>query len=277
MLPLSGAAKGLPRALSGDVQQVLRGDGTWGPALGTGLHGQCRLEPGVSNAITLVPWDGNKLSIEGVSRIIPDAGVSHTPTGATSGVRYYIYAFANGSGNIVLEHSATAPTKHATGVMIKGTDYTRTLVGMAVAASATTWGANTNNNLTVKSWFNRLPWVGENIASGAAVSSTSFINISPSVQSFLMWAGELGTYTLAGRAVIANAGGNAAATGYIDGNGIGNYAQQASHVASGVVACGATGKLAGYSENTHTYQIMGSQAGAGTATFYAVMEIMVTR
>ncbi|MGB1026045.1 MAG: phage tail protein, partial [Rhodospirillaceae bacterium] len=53
--------------------------------------GQCRLVLDGAN-LRLIPVDGNKLTVNGIARTIPAAGIALAPTGLSPNTTYYIYA-----------------------------------------------------------------------------------------------------------------------------------------------------------------------------------------
>lgn len=118
----------------------------------TPQHGQCRLAKSGSNLV-LSPYNGNKLTINGVERSIPSGGVSLAPGSVTPGTTYYIYAYMN-SSTMTLEASTTGHATHTDGVEIKSGDATRTLVGMARPVTGPAWADGDAQRLVV-SWFNR--------------------------------------------------------------------------------------------------------------------------
>jgi hypothetical protein len=82
--------------------------------------GQCKLSKSGANLI-LLPYKGNKLTINGTSQSIPAAGITLAPP-ATTLTLYYIYAYMN-AGVMTLEASTTAHVTDATtGVEIKSGD-----------------------------------------------------------------------------------------------------------------------------------------------------------
>jgi hypothetical protein len=119
------------------------------------FHGQCRLDL-VSGSLALNRFNGKYLVIAGNPEVIPETAPTLAATGLTAGTNYYIYAYMN-SGVMTLEASTTGYiTSAATGVKIKSTDSTRTLVGLARPYSGPVW-IDTSNYRQVISYFNRKP------------------------------------------------------------------------------------------------------------------------
>lgn len=117
-------------------------------------NAQCRLIYVDATHVRLIPYNGNKILINGVLRTIPAAGVTLVSTGLGATTLSYIYAFMNGA-TMELEGVATT---HATdadnGTEIKTGDASRTLVGMTYTKVAETF-ADTVAQRFVASWFNR--------------------------------------------------------------------------------------------------------------------------
>ncbi len=149
--------------------------------------GQCQLTKSGANLL-LSPYNGNPLTINGKVEVIPDAGVSLAPP-AVASTTYYIYAYMN-AGVMTLEQSATAPaTQAVTGVKIKTTDATRTLVGMARTTAANAW-VDTATQRFVLSYFNRRNKSGRNTVIGSTASGT-FVELNSSARfEFLTWGDE---------------------------------------------------------------------------------------
>ena len=148
--------------------------------------GQCRLTKSGSNLL-LVPYNGNKLFINGVMCLVPAAGVSLGTGSLSASTVYNIYAVATGTTVTSLEASTTARATDATyGNQIKSGDATRALVGKARTTSGTAW-ADTDAQRFVISWFNRLP-ARIYVQAGAPVATTSVTPVGL-VQSmeFLSW------------------------------------------------------------------------------------------
>lgn len=161
-------------------------EGSTGTALG---HGQCRFNYTNTTTLTLVPYNGNRLVIDGVSRVIPAAGVTITNSSWVAGAHRYVYAYWTGSA-IALEASTTPyETNTTTGVVVKIGDPTRTLVGSAVAIAGNVF-AYSNVTCSVLSYFNRRRIRLFN-SSFATVSSLSWVNVSNTYLNFITWADEV--------------------------------------------------------------------------------------
>ena len=119
-----------------------------GPAGPTGqTNGQCRLVYSSGTLVTLTPYGGNGLVINGVLQTVPVGGVTLNVSAASAGLNY-VYAFMSG-GTMTLAASATTYATGTNGTPVKSTDATQALVGMVyVAGGVFTAGL-------VLSWYNR--------------------------------------------------------------------------------------------------------------------------
>lgn len=135
---------------------------------------QCRLSFLSATQIQLVRWNGNQITINGSRQTIPQAGVTYTQSGLTTGTVYFVYAFMN-AGTMTLELSVTTfATDTTTGNIIKSGDATRTLVGKvltSVTAGSPFYESTAHSG--VLSYWNRIPKKytvtnGVNISSAAA-------------------------------------------------------------------------------------------------------------
>ena len=163
------------------------------------LHGQCVLQYVSATQIKLVPYNGRFIRIwnGSVSKVyaIPTAGVTYTASGLAASTLYYVYLFDN-SGTLTLELSTTT---HVTstgqvgheGVEVKGSDATRTLVGM-VRTNGTSGFNDSATSRLVASWFNRHARTIVGGSTGGATSvSTTFVEISSGARvEFVTWPDE---------------------------------------------------------------------------------------
>lgn len=157
------------------------------PLMFTG--GQCQLtKSGVT--LLLSPYQGNRLTINGVPQIVPDVGISLAASN-TAATFVYIYAFMN-AGVMTLEMSTTSPTLQAgTGVKQKTGDATRTLVGAAYTDAAGAW-ADTDGKLWVLSYYNRRRKNSKTLlVTSLSVNSTAYLELDASMRNqFINWADE---------------------------------------------------------------------------------------
>lgn len=121
---------------------------------GVRTTGQCRLTYTSAIQLTLVPYNGNFLTINGTIQTVPSGGVTLSNAGLTLSTLYYVYAFMSASV-MTLEASTTAyAVSTADGTYIKTADATRALVGM-VYVNGTTQFDDSLGKRNVASWFNR--------------------------------------------------------------------------------------------------------------------------
>lgn len=148
--------------------------------------GQCQLSKSGSNLI-LLPYNGNKLFINGVMCTVPAAGVTLGTGSLAASTVYNIYAVATGTMVSSLEASTTARATDATyGNQIKTGDATRALVGKARTTSGTAW-ADTDAQRFVINWFNQKARRIYNIAgSPAATTSGTPVPLIPFME-FICW------------------------------------------------------------------------------------------
>ncbi len=116
--------------------------------------GQCRLTLN-GTSLRLDPYMGNMLTIAGVPREVPSAGITLAASN-TAATFVYIYAYMSAPTTMALEMSTTVPVDVARfGIKAKTGDLTRTLVGAAYTDAGGAW-ANTTGKLWVLSYFNRV-------------------------------------------------------------------------------------------------------------------------
>jgi hypothetical protein len=139
-------------------------------------HGQCRLSVVSTTSITLKPFNGRNVIVNGVSIQIPTAGVAVNNAGLTANTTYYAYL----SGTTVapvLELATTGHSVGTNGVEIKTGDATRTLVGM-VRTDASILFVDSALFRYCINWFNRRSiscstyGVSFTVTGGGEVSST---------------------------------------------------------------------------------------------------------
>jgi hypothetical protein len=137
-----------------------------------------------STQLQFVPYNGNKIKINGVIQPIPNAGIAGlTNTDCfVNGVAhqtltvssfYRIYAFMN-AGVMTADFSgvghATSTTLDNEGTEIKAGDDTRTLIGLCFCGTGGIFINDVPNRL-VRSWFNRARTLAIADASGSTTSA----------------------------------------------------------------------------------------------------------
>lgn len=160
------------------------------------LHGQCQLSI-ISSNIKLIPYNGNKLLIGGVAHAIPSAGIMLSSGGASANTLYYVYAFMYGA-TMTLEISGSGyVTDSSTGVLVKNSDSTRTLVGIVQTDGSANW-------MLSRSWFNDVK-TSEYLYFSANRSTTSgsFTELNSEIRvNFLAWESDRCIITLNGASLI---------------------------------------------------------------------------
>lgn len=152
------------------------------------IVGQCQLTKSGSNII-LLPYNGNKLFINGVLCTVPAAGLTLAPGALAASTVYNIYAVATGTAVTSIEASTTARATDATyGNQVKSGDSTRALVGKARTTSGTAW-ADTATQRFVISWFNKRK-DGLYIQSSGALTTSSGTPQPLLSLEFLCWGDE---------------------------------------------------------------------------------------
>jgi hypothetical protein len=225
-------------------------------------HGECVLTKSGANLL-LAPQDGNRLTINGVSRVVPSAGVTLAATGLTVGTLYYIYAFMSGA-TMTLEASATAPaTDSGTGIRIKTGDATRTLVGMARPITGPAW-ADSATQRFVRSWFYPQPLVmSKAFTAVRTTTSTTPVEVNTEIRlEALVWGNEALNLTGQGPAKHSVSTGNVIVSLAQDGTGVGSgmaLGTAYDYITTVVFFTAA--------EGYHYYTILGYVITAGTASY----------
>lgn len=154
----------------------------------SGYRANCILRYVGTTQIRLDPYKGNSILVNGSYMTIPAVGTTLTNSGLSADTNYYIYAY-NSSGTLTLEAVPNAPQiSLTTGMMIKGADATRTLVGMVRMNSSGQFADNAAQRL-VRSWFSDQGVSGtKTLASDTTFSSASLAELSSSMRiEFLAW------------------------------------------------------------------------------------------
>jgi hypothetical protein len=147
-------------------------------------HGGCRLTRPSTTTLRLIPWNGNRIIVNGVECTIPDAGVDFTMTTLAAGSFRYVYAQASSGVVTNLVVSTTAPaTTDVNG--IRATAAGSTLVGIVYATTA-------NQFNLVRSWFNDPGYMSSSVFSaGRSTTSTTETELNTEIQvPVLLWEDE---------------------------------------------------------------------------------------
>lgn len=249
------------RATATDVVEVLG----LARASGGAPVGQCYLSLSGGNLI-LSPFQGNRLTINGIAQTVPSSGVTLAPTGLTVGALHYVHAYMIGS-TMALEASVLGhATDSTTGVEIKSGDATRTLVGMCVPQTGPVF-ADSGTKRLVLSWFNRRNKEVNNlsIAGGTTGSATAQEINSSDRLLFLSWADD----AVNGYANVSTTSNNSGCTWAItfglDGTGYG-YTNFNGGTAIGGPVSLSTAYCPEVSEGSHYATVMGQISGGNTLT-----------
>jgi hypothetical protein len=242
-------------------------------AIGTALlvSGQCRLGYTSATAITLAPYNGDRVPVAGALIALPAAGVSAANTNVTvNGVAaqnlanssVYLVAL-NQSGTLEYWSLATGHSPDSTagniGVEIITGHANKTLVGMVVTNSSGQF-----SSFLVLSWFNRqLQYQRTNFTVARSVNSgAALAEINAEIRnSFLLWAGQNVPFNFSGYVTITS------------GNDVANTA--ISFDGAAVEPDGAA--YEGYTGNTSSgFSIAGTKTGLSEGLHYATVFGQVT-
>lgn len=264
----AGASFVAPQGSTGMVFSIPGSNQWWVTGSINEGHGQCKLVLDGTD-LRLNPHNGNKLKINGISRIVPSAGVALAPTSLAASTLYYIYAYMN-SGTMTLEASTTAYATDAnTGVKIKTGDATRTLVGMARTTGAVAW-ANSATQLFLRSFFNDPGYKGKNtFTANRTTTSTSLAELNSEIRiEFLAWADEVGEAAYDGGSHKDTSSGSFNIAIGLDGATAleGALVRGQSNTANVWNPIGMDVPFSGASEGYHYITILGMAVGAGTVT-----------
>jgi hypothetical protein len=230
-------------------------------------HGQCRLTATSGTVLTLAPFNGNNVIVNGVYVQLPAAGLTISNTGLAASTLYYVY-LGGTTGALSLTLSTTGHTLQANGVVTQTGNTALTLVGMIYTSSATPGQfVSTPQNQLTRDWFQRrrLP-----LSTGSASNSTAATSYTAlgTIVSALVWADEMFDVGAYGTAYNATAGAAAYAEIYVNG--------AAGAATSGLV----TSPTANYQynfvsrttsggivEGLYTFQLYGYNFGGSNALF----------
>jgi hypothetical protein len=155
-------------------------------------HGQCRLSVASGTSLTLKPYNGNMVIVNGIPLQLPAAGISISNSGLSATTRYYVYLTGTtASPSLVL--STTGHSTAANGVETQTGDTTRTLVGMIYTNTLSQFEDSTQNKFCIN-WFNRRRLIAGVFGAGYTTSSISTVEVNVALRcNFLCW-GDDGIY-----------------------------------------------------------------------------------
>lgn len=153
-------------------------------------HGQCRLSVTSTTVLTLKPYNGNNVIVNGVPLQLPSAGVTYTLSGLAASTLYYVYLSGN-TASPVLSVSATTHVTGTNGVEVKSGDATQTLVGL-VRTNASTQFVDSVTQRFCLNWFNRRTLSCQFALSSALnfTNTSSALLSSTFIVEFLNWGDE---------------------------------------------------------------------------------------
>lgn len=220
-------------------------------------------------SIVLMPYNGNRMMVNGVICTIPDAGVT-LGTAPAYNTFYYVYATQSGGVINALEVSATGHSTDTTagnnGVEIKTGDSTRSLVGMVYTSAGGGYFLDNASARRVRSWFNRKRVVVSNAFTAARTTTANiFTEISAEIRiGFLVWADEAASFVVNGLSWASTTDyvyTDIALDGVFTGYPSANYGTNGAPI--GVSLC------VNPSEGYHFVTLMGRAGNAGTTgTWY---------
>lgn len=158
------------------------------------ITGQCKLLCSSPTLLTLNPFNGRSIRINGVVYQLPATPPTVSNAGLAGSSLYYVYAYVN-AGAVALTMASNGHSIDGSvanyGTEIMTGDPTRTLVGMVWTNSAAQFTDNVGSRL-VRSWFNDNGVSGTGANAGVvSTSSTSPVEIDTACRSYaVLWAGE---------------------------------------------------------------------------------------
>lgn len=113
-------------------------------------HGGCRLVYTSPSVVTLTPYNGNLLWVNGALRTIPSGGILLSTSGLAAGTLYYVYAQYTSSTLGIVSSTTGYSVDATTGIKVMAGDSAKPLVGMLYCVTA-----GVVQDSTVASLFNR--------------------------------------------------------------------------------------------------------------------------
>ena len=179
-------------------------------------HGQCRLTATSGTVLTLAPFNGNNVIVNGVYVQLPAAGLTISNTGLAASTLYYVY-LGGTTGALSLTLSTTGHTLQANGVVTQTGNTALTLVGMIYTSSATPGQfVSTPQNQLTRDWFQRRRLSISTGTASNSTSSTTYVAMGTIVQ-LLAWADEMFDVGAYGVGYNATGGGGVEAQLYVNG------------------------------------------------------------
>lgn len=273
-------------ANSGRMFTRVQAGGSWTPwrrlvSDDIGPVGQCRLVYTNATTLTLKPWNGNNIKINGHIYQIPAAGITVSNSGAHASTLEFIYAQVDGSGNVSLTigEGGHGPSSTAGNVGVEtylGND-ALSLVGMAYMNASGQFVDNAANRW-VRSWFNDpgVELYNNDSSSVTVVYGTSWTELVAAVRCFgLLWAGESYNQTCT-----AMSSSNGAGTAFylvclLNGGVSGSYmAGHASTAGWYQTVTANVGNVVG-GDGLYNFSMAGLANASGAQSYYSVKAISV--
>lgn len=243
------------------------------------VEGQCRVSVKSTTSVTLQPYKGQMLWINGAPQKIPSGGVDMPTTGLTSATTYNLYAYMSATVmtlTATVSAHATDTTAGNVGVEILAGDSTRSLVGKVRLNAAVNFVDSATQRFLIN-WFNRrgLALVN-NFTANRSTTSTTYTEVNTEIRcEFLTWGDEAVCAGIAGT-VIAVLPEIVTSIGF-DGTTAEN-ATSGSGQANQDFTLGVALYKSGLSEGYHYATLIGEVSSANTGTWYggAVGDLRVT-
>jgi len=196
--------------------------------IGEPLVGAGRLSYVSATQIQFCPFNGNAVYIpNGTTRSysIPSSCVFGANTSTfidgtgssnlASSTTYYVYLFDN-SGVLAIDFSTTGHTTDAaTGVEVKSSNASRTLIGL-VRTNGSSQFAESANNRFVNSYFNRRTRGGTNaFTTDRTTTSNTFVEVNSEIRvEFVSWSDEAVTASISGACLMSATNGSFITIGF---------------------------------------------------------------
>jgi hypothetical protein len=190
--------------------------------LGQVGHGQCKIKITSATALSVVPYGGDNVIVNGVPLQIPSAGLSITNSGLVAGTIYYLY-LSGTTAAPVLAFSTTGHSTAPNGVETMTGDVTKTLVG-AVVPNTSAQFQNSGAYFGVGNWFNRMSLTANySFPANVNFSNVGIAEITSAARvSIWTWAGETGQASIVGAYQQVSALNGINVVCYINGSAAGN-------------------------------------------------------
>jgi hypothetical protein len=253
-------------------------------------HGQCRLVYVSGVQLSLMPFNGNALRVNGKIYGIPAGGIAIANAGVeVAGVAgqnlaastdYLLYVKDDGAGNLVPSFwpvaggHMTDTTVGNAGVEVRNNggvaDSTRTLVGLVGTAGGSAF-SDTDSARLLLSWFNPRPARSRSFFTPGSVSTASAtaVELSATIRNyFLAWSNTEVAFQVNGSVSSSAVGGSPQTAVGFDGNApeieSGSFNEPSGGGMTGNLAF--AGRKTGLTEGRHYATLFGSNSGGAGGT-----------